>query len=164
MKSRLSWGFTLVEVLVVIAIIGILSSIIYANFGYARDGAKHKAFMTAFKETQLALELYKSQNRQYPAALTDLVGAGFIAELPQASDAANSNCAITYVTGPSDSWYKLTGARCIAAENANEGIQEDDEFARCPSSCTNCAGSAYDETAAAFYQSISVFSAGGQCE
>lgn len=68
-------GFTLIELLVVIGIIAVLSSILYANFNEARMIARDKARMTTLKEVQLALELYKAQYGEYPAAC-DAAGTG----------------------------------------------------------------------------------------
>jgi prepilin-type N-terminal cleavage/methylation domain-containing protein len=61
-------GFTLVELLVVVAIIALLSAVLFANFGDARMSARDKARMTELKELQLSLELYKAQYGRYPAA------------------------------------------------------------------------------------------------
>ncbi len=68
-----SAGFTLVEIIVVVAIIGILSAVIYANFNQggaqARD-AQRKADLVTL---QNAIELYKNDNGRYPAGCN---GAG----------------------------------------------------------------------------------------
>lgn len=61
-------GFTLVELMVAISIIGILSSIVYANFGEARKASRDDVRKTSLKELQLAIEFYKAQNDTYPAA------------------------------------------------------------------------------------------------
>ncbi|MFM2423668.1 MAG: hypothetical protein RLZZ70_53 [Candidatus Parcubacteria bacterium] len=53
--------------MVVISVIGILSAIVYANFGSARAGARDDVRKAALKELQLAVELYKAQNGVYPA-------------------------------------------------------------------------------------------------
>ncbi len=60
-KITRSLGFTLVELMVVISVIGILSSIVYANFGSARASARDDIRKSALKEVQLAIELYKAQ-------------------------------------------------------------------------------------------------------
>jgi type II secretion system protein G len=61
------FGFTLVELLVVVAIIGVLAGIVYANFGGARASARDEARKVALKELQLAIEFYKAQNGVYPS-------------------------------------------------------------------------------------------------
>ncbi len=62
------YGFTLVELMVAISIIGILSSIVYANFGDARKSSRDDIRKTSLKELQLAIEFYKAQNDRYPVA------------------------------------------------------------------------------------------------
>lgn len=59
-------GFTLVEVLVVVAIIGILVSVVSLNFNEARQNSRDKVRMAELKQAQLALEVYKAQHGRYP--------------------------------------------------------------------------------------------------
>ena len=89
-NSTSASGFTLVELMVAISIIGILSSIVYANFGEARKAARDDIRKTSLKEMQLAIEFYKAQNDRYPAAGCG-VSAGSYAE-------ANATC-VDYVSG-----------------------------------------------------------------
>lgn len=188
-------AFTLIEILVVITIISILSGILYASFGTAREDARNKSMRTELKEVQLALELYKAQYGRYPAAPTSPTSGGllacvknlgggeytanskyctgpimlglepeFIAEIPSESASANPNCSIIYRTDNDDnSWYKLTALDCYAgATGPSDGVQQDDQLARCPSTCTSsswCAATAPD-----FYNSYAVYSKGGECE
>ena len=89
-SSILSTGFTLVELMVAISIIGILSSIVYANFGEARKAARDDIRKTSLKELQLAIEFYKAQNDRYPAAGCG-ISAGSYAE-------ASASCT-DYISG-----------------------------------------------------------------
>ncbi len=59
-------GFTLVELMVVVSVIAILSSIVYANFGQARAAARDDFRKTSLKELEAAIRLYKAQNGFYP--------------------------------------------------------------------------------------------------
>ncbi len=65
---RISRAFTLVEVMVVVAIIGILTAIVTVHFGQARASTRDDIRKTDLKSLQLALEQFKAQNGQYPAA------------------------------------------------------------------------------------------------
>ncbi len=81
-----STGFTLVELLVVVAIIGILSSIVLASLNGARQKGRDAKRIADVKQMQLALELYYDANSSYPSA-TDfnngiLVTDGYIAVMP----------------------------------------------------------------------------------
>lgn len=66
MSARSRLGFTLVELMVVVAVIGILSAIVYANFGATRAIARDNIRKTDLKDLQVAIELYKAQNGHYP--------------------------------------------------------------------------------------------------
>lgn len=185
-------GFTLIEILVVLAIISILSAVLYANFGEARLSSKNQAMRSELKEVQLALELYKAQYGRYPDA-QDITVSGckdnagnidtsssidcniavnpyiigltpdFIADLPSHAESGNPACEILYRVDDSNAdRYKLIAANCYAgATSPANGIQQDDELARCPSVCPT-SGSC-DPTASTFYESYAVYSVGAEC-
>lgn len=185
-------GFTLIEILVVVTIISILAAVLYASFGEARQDSQNKALYTELKEAQLALELYKAQFGQYPAAQDISVGgcmdnsggidsAGsvdcvgndyivgltpeFLAELPNHADSDNPNCEFVYQVDDTDfDRYKLTAVSCFAgASIVDDGIQWTDELARCPTTCGACTSGSIATTSAAFYESFAVYSAGAEC-
>ncbi len=64
MKSRS--GFTLIEMLVVVAIIGLLSSIILVGLGDVRKDARDTRRIADIRQLQNALEIYYSSNQSYP--------------------------------------------------------------------------------------------------
>jgi prepilin-type N-terminal cleavage/methylation domain-containing protein len=55
-------GFTLLELLIVIAIIGIMSAIAAASLGLSREKGRNSARVSQIKEYQKAFELYRSEN------------------------------------------------------------------------------------------------------
>lgn len=61
-------GFTLVEILVVIGIIGLLAVFLVPNLLGARDRAKEAAVKGVMHSVQLALEAYQMENDVYPVA------------------------------------------------------------------------------------------------
>lgn len=63
MKNR---GFTLGEILIVVAIIGILSSIVWASLGGARMKGRDGARIADIKQIEQALEVYFSSCNAYP--------------------------------------------------------------------------------------------------
>jgi len=77
-------GFTLIELLVVIAIIGILSSVVLASLNTARVKARDARRISDIRQIQLALEVYYSDNNNYPTGLTvaNLVTPGYLPVLP----------------------------------------------------------------------------------
>lgn len=60
-------GFTLIELLVVIAIIGVLAGILFANFVGVRQRARDSQRKSDLRQIQSALELYRSDNGNYPS-------------------------------------------------------------------------------------------------
>ncbi len=65
-KIKNKKGFTLIELMVVISIIGLLSSIVLASLKDARDKAANQKFKAEIMELVKALELYKADNGEYP--------------------------------------------------------------------------------------------------
>jgi general secretion pathway protein G len=59
-------GFTLVEILVVLAIISILASVVMASVSDARENARDKKRIADLGQIQLALKLYQVENGHYP--------------------------------------------------------------------------------------------------
>ena len=62
-KSR---GFTLIELMVVIAIIALLSSVVLAGMKGAKDNASTAALVASFRQIQIAMEQYKNATGYYP--------------------------------------------------------------------------------------------------
>ncbi|OGC84587.1 hypothetical protein A3F55_00860 [Candidatus Adlerbacteria bacterium RIFCSPHIGHO2_12_FULL_53_18] len=60
-------GFTLVELLVVVAIIGILSSIVVVGLGSSRAGGRDKERIADLIQVQLALKMYEFDIGSYPS-------------------------------------------------------------------------------------------------
>lgn len=61
-------GFTLLEMMVVVAIIAILAAILIPNFTHARAQAATSACMSNMKTIATAMELYYTDNQNYPTA------------------------------------------------------------------------------------------------
>ena len=173
-------GFTLIELMVVIAIIGILSTILYASFDVAKSQSRDKVRMASLKELQLAIELYKAQNGVYPTRgcgnVGDFVGPG---PTPGGSAGGFESCA-RYIIGldpdfipalPSDPrfenepgrgfYYRSNGTSYkLMLLNVAESIKVAgyvDDFARCPASV---AGPCLNFTA--IETTYSVYSSGAQ--
>jgi prepilin-type N-terminal cleavage/methylation domain-containing protein len=111
LKTR---AFTLIELLVVIAIIGLLASVVLASLQSARASARDAARVSAVKELQKALELYRNTNRgNYPClnAGCTATGGAVLAILnavtiPPTSAGAIVNAALSaYYTPTRDTSY-----------------------------------------------------------
>lgn len=60
-------GFTLLELLVVVAIIGLLASVILASLSKVREKARDSYRRQALVQLRTALELYRDKNNAYPS-------------------------------------------------------------------------------------------------
>lgn len=74
MKARngLKAGFTLVEILIVVVILGILAAIVIPQFTSASESAKSSSLVSQLQTIRSQLELYQVQhNGDYPDLITD---------------------------------------------------------------------------------------------
>jgi general secretion pathway protein G len=67
-RRRLSAGFTLIELMVVLVIIGVLAALIVPNVLDRADDARSTAAKTDVNNLMQALKLYRLDNQRYPAA------------------------------------------------------------------------------------------------
>lgn len=65
-QSQTNKGFTLIELLIVIAIIGVLATLIMTNFVGVRQRARDSQRKANLLQLQSALELYRSDQGEYP--------------------------------------------------------------------------------------------------
>lgn len=63
-------GFTLVELLVVVSIIGLLATIVLGSLSDARKKAKNATIRSHFSQLRIALELYHLDHGTYPNSMT----------------------------------------------------------------------------------------------
>lgn len=112
LRIRDEKGFTLVEMIIVIAIIGLLVAIIIPQAGNALDNSRIKAALASGKSIQAGMEMYYSDpaHNAYPATLasyTDLQTAlgGYI-NLP-ATEAAAPFTFVSYNLNTTTGKYTL---------------------------------------------------------
>jgi len=153
-------GFTLVEIMVVITIISILTSVLYVSFNAARENSRDQVRQSDLKQLQLAIELYKAQNGSYPdsgcgAADSHFAGPGpaapgnytscsdwidgltpeFIAELPS-DPTSESETGKGFYYRSDGSKYKILVKNSV---ERNFITSYNQNFARCPGPSGNAA-------------------------
>lgn len=72
-KSGSRGGFTLVEVLLVVAILGILATIVVVNVAGRGDDARIKATRASIDAIKSALNIYEMDTGRYPSSLDSLI-------------------------------------------------------------------------------------------
>ena len=144
-------GFTLVEILIVVIILGILAAIVIPQFTNASQDARRSALASTVQSVRSQVELYKLQHRDVAPSQTS---ATFWNQLTQFSDdAGNVNAAKTAVFkyGP---YYEapvvnpLTNSSTVgaAAGEANMGWAYDAATGKIKAMNSTTAADIFDET------------------
>jgi len=90
---RAACGFTLIEILIVVMIIGILVTLAQPSFHRAVSSAKEATLKENLFVLRDVIDQYYADNGKYPQALTDLVEKGYIRRIPKDP-----------LTGSTESW------------------------------------------------------------
>lgn len=88
-------AFTLVEILVVLAIIGILAAILFPAFKRAQESARQTNCASNLQQIGLAVQQYYQDTRRYPDSLLDLLPEGAEYDASTTSDTAPQGAAVT---------------------------------------------------------------------
>lgn len=133
-------GFTLIELMIVIAIIAILAAILIPNFVKARAQSQHTACCTNVKNIGTACEMYSTENLgHYPNTMTLLTASHYLQAAPRCPsanldtvyntidestnpDKYTSFCSGSYHTevGASADFPQFTSTRGLLRKNASE--------------------------------------------
>jgi general secretion pathway protein G len=92
-------GFTLVELMIVMTIIGILSAIAIPSFIQSVKKAKEAALKEDLHTMRMAIDSYTVDKEKAPQGLDDLVQSGYLKSLPIDPMTSRSD---TWITGMSD--------------------------------------------------------------
>ena len=90
---RFRRGFTLIEILIVVTIIGILVTLAQPSFHRAVTAAKEATLKENLFILRDVIDQFYADNTKYPAALTELVEKGYIRQVPKDP-----------ITGSADTW------------------------------------------------------------
>lgn len=105
-------GFTLVEIMVVVAIIGILSTLIVISLDTTKMTARNTRRLADIKQLQIALKMYYADNGFYPTAITGGAslarnGVNYLLRVPQNPLPYNDNGC----TNPDYQYKQLEGGQ-----------------------------------------------------
>jgi prepilin-type N-terminal cleavage/methylation domain-containing protein len=106
-KSNRAAGFTLVEIMIVVAIIGLLASIAIPNFVRARENSQKNACINNLRQIDGAKQQWALENnKKYSAtpnsaALTSYLGRGTSSAFPTCPSGSSSYTIGTIAVAPS---------------------------------------------------------------
>jgi prepilin-type N-terminal cleavage/methylation domain-containing protein len=152
MKQKNDPGFTLVELIVAISLVGILATVVYTNVfstsGTGRD-AKRQADVLSL---QVAIEKYRTKNGRYPAAGCVTPGnfssestcpdyipglaPEFINRLPRDSRRQNRP-GYTYITNANGTVYKVMAAGTVETTVTSSHPLQSCSATYCTATCTS---------------------------
>jgi general secretion pathway protein G len=105
-------GFTLIELMVVIAIIMILATIAAGNYQKSVVRAKETTLRTDLKVMRDAIQHYTEDKEAAPSSLDDLVSARYIGQIPNDT-----------MTGAKD-WVTASENLDVSPEQSSSGITD----------------------------------------
>ncbi|WP_374592286.1 type II secretion system protein [Aquabacterium sp.] len=95
-RKRKGKGFTLIELMVVLAIVGLLSAIVAPRYFKSVDRAREATLRTSLNVMRDAIDKFAADKGRYPESLDELAQARYIREVPEDP-----------ITGRRDSWLML---------------------------------------------------------
>jgi prepilin-type N-terminal cleavage/methylation domain-containing protein len=134
-KLKSNKGFTLIEILIVMSIIGLLSSATLIGLGTFRGAGKDTRRVADLRQIQNGLELHYAKLGTYPDALSDLTTAGIgIRSIPEDPRGGT----YSYSNSCTDAEYAL-GA-ILDETNTDAKIFNDSAIVECASGSLTCTG------------------------
>jgi general secretion pathway protein G len=103
-KDRTQSGFTLIELMIVMAIIGILITLAIPSFVGAIKHAREAALKEDLQTMRTAIDTYTMDKQKGPQSLDDLVQDGYIRAIPEDPMTRQKD---TWVTDSSEAMYSL---------------------------------------------------------
>ena len=83
MRQNHARGFTLIEILIVVLIIGLLASVLITSLIHKAEGSKVRITQSLLVQLKHEVQLFKLEKSRYPDGLEDLVRQDYRDEIPR---------------------------------------------------------------------------------
>jgi len=103
-RHRTQSGFTLIELMIVMAIIGILATLAIPSFVVAVKHAREAVLKEDLQTMRSAIDSYTMDKQKAPQSLDDLIQDGYLKSIPEDPMTHSKD---TWVTETSDAMYSL---------------------------------------------------------
>ena len=106
-RRQRPWGFTLIELMIVIAIIAILAAILVPNFLRARARSELTVCTSNLKNIASGIEMYSTDNSgRYPSSLS-LVAPRYIKKIPFCPVAGSDSYSTSFTSSTAPDTYEI---------------------------------------------------------
>lgn len=118
------WGFTLIELMLVVAIITILMTLAASSYTQSLQRAREAALKDDLFEMRRAIENYQLDKEAAPGSLQDLVDAGYLHIIPldpitHAKDWNTENCEM--ILSPEQTSGGVCDVHSTSNQNSTDG-------------------------------------------
>ena len=103
-RHRTQSGFTLIELMIVMAIIGILATLAIPSFVVAVKHAREAVLKEDLQTMRSAIDSYTMDKQKAPQSLEDLIQDGYLKKIPEDPMTHSKD---SWVTETSDAMYSL---------------------------------------------------------
>jgi general secretion pathway protein G len=112
-RNQRDAGFTLMELMIVMAIIGVLATLAVPSFIGALRAAKEAVLKSDLQTMRTAIDSYTEDKQKGPQALQDLIDDGYLKAIP-----------VDPMTHSSDTWVTDTSDTLHSVDETDPGIDD----------------------------------------
>lgn len=120
-KSRVDDGFTLIELMVVMAIIAVLASIAIPSFVATVKHAREAALRQDLATMRNAIDSFTYDKQKAPQDLSDIVQGGYLKEIPKDPFTQRAD---SWIAGQSNAFTNIDETQSGGIDDVHSGSQQ----------------------------------------